>query len=171
MDTRSSLPHPVMPRRSPLCTPKAGAALTAVSIQTSFSTVRSSRSACDSGRSGCRRRIRSGGASSEPWLTASSWDSRVCCSMPSRHGVRSSTTCTSSRCTKDRASARVLLSASRDWVARAAPGEPMHLWVMEGNLPARRFYDRQGGTVAERTIVDDGPAKGLPVVRYVWPPL
>jgi GNAT superfamily N-acetyltransferase len=65
----------------------------------------------------------------------------------------------------------LLLSASRDWVARAAPGEPMHLWVMEGNLPARRFYDRQGGTVAERSIVDDGPAKGQPVMRYVWPPL
>jgi len=64
-----------------------------------------------------------------------------------------------------------LLRASRDWVARAAPGEPLHLWVMEGNLPARRFYDRQGGTVAERSIVDDGPATGQPVLRYVWPSL
>ena len=64
-----------------------------------------------------------------------------------------------------------LLAASRDWVARAAPGEPLHLWVMEGNLPARRFYDRQGGTVVERATVDDGPGIGQPALRYVWPPL
>lgn len=64
-----------------------------------------------------------------------------------------------------------LLQASREWIAGAAPGQPMHLWVMEGNVAARRFYDRHGGTVAERTVVDAGPATGLPVMRYVWPPL
>jgi GNAT superfamily N-acetyltransferase len=47
-----------------------------------------------------------------------------------------------------------LLTTSREWVALAAPGEPMHLWVMEGNTDARRFYDRQGGTLAERSIVE-----------------
>ena len=52
-----------------------------------------------------------------------------------------------------------LLKASHEWIAGAAPGQPMHLWVMEGNVAARRFYDRQGGTVAERTIVDVGPAR------------
>ena len=45
-----------------------------------------------------------------------------------------------------------LLQASREWIAGAAPGQPMHLWVMEGNVAAHRFYDRQGGTVAERTV-------------------
>jgi GNAT superfamily N-acetyltransferase len=64
-----------------------------------------------------------------------------------------------------------LLTASREWIALAAPGEPMHLWVMEGNTDARRFYDRQGGTVAERSIVEYGPGKGQVVLRYVWPPL
>jgi GNAT superfamily N-acetyltransferase len=64
-----------------------------------------------------------------------------------------------------------LLHASREWIARVAPGQPMHLWVMEGNVAARRFYDRQGGTVAERSVVDAGPATGLPVMRYVWPPM
>ena len=41
-----------------------------------------------------QRRIRIAGTSSPRLLTASSSDSRVCCSMPSRHGVRFSTTCT-----------------------------------------------------------------------------
>ena len=99
-----------------------------------------------------------------------SWDSSVCCR------------CRAGRESAPRQPARqagVYWSGHRRaapqriarWVARAAPGEPMHLWVMEGNLPARRFYYRQVGTVAERSIVDDGPAKGLPVMRYVWPPL
>jgi GNAT superfamily N-acetyltransferase len=64
-----------------------------------------------------------------------------------------------------------LLSASREWAANAAPGQPMHLWVMEGNTAARRFYDRQGGTVAERTTVDVVPGTAQPVIRYSWPPL
>jgi hypothetical protein len=45
----------------------------------------------------------------------------------------------------------------------------MHLWVMEGNTAARRFYDRHGGSVAERTIADVGPGTALAVLRYVWP--
>jgi GNAT superfamily N-acetyltransferase len=61
-----------------------------------------------------------------------------------------------------------LLAASREWTARAAPGQPLHLWVMAGNVSARRFYDRQGGTVAERSTVDEGPGTGQPVLRYVW---
>ncbi len=64
-----------------------------------------------------------------------------------------------------------LLAASREWIARVAPGQPMHLWVMEGNTAARHFYGRQGGTVAERSTVDYGPGTGQPVMRYVWPPL
>ena len=61
-----------------------------------------------------------------------------------------------------------LLAASREWIAGAAPGQPMHLWVMEGNTAARHFYDRQGGTVAERSTVDYGPGMGQVVLRYVF---
>jgi GNAT superfamily N-acetyltransferase len=64
-----------------------------------------------------------------------------------------------------------LLTESREWVARAAPGQPLHLWVMEGNTAARRFYDRQGGTVAERSVVEHGPGTGQRVYRYVFAPL
>ena len=64
-----------------------------------------------------------------------------------------------------------LLAASREWIASVAPGQPMHLWVMEANAAARRFYDRQGGTLAERSTVAHGPGTGQAVLRYVWPPL
>ena len=42
-----------------------------------------------------------------------------------------------------------LFQAAREWIARVSPGTPMHLWCVEGNHVARRFYDRQGGTVVE----------------------
>ena len=64
-----------------------------------------------------------------------------------------------------------LFTASREWAAGAAPGQRMHLWVMEGNTAARRFYDRLGGTLAERTTADVAPGRQLTVLRYVWPPL
>jgi GNAT superfamily N-acetyltransferase len=64
-----------------------------------------------------------------------------------------------------------LLTASREWIARVAPGQPMHLWVMEGNTAARHFYDRQGGTVAERSTIEYGPGAGRGVFRYVFAPL
>jgi GNAT superfamily N-acetyltransferase len=64
-----------------------------------------------------------------------------------------------------------LLTASREWIADVAPGQPMHLWVMEGNTAARRFYDRQGGRVAERSTVEYGPGSGQVVLRYIWDPL
>ena len=39
----------------------------------------------------------------------------------------------------------LLLDKSRGWSRSIAPGQPMHLWVLEGNAPARRFYRNQGG--------------------------
>ena len=46
----------------------------------------------------------------------------------------------------------------------------MHLTVIEGNVAARRFYDRQGGTVVERTTVEHAGGRTIDVVRYVWGP-
>lgn len=63
-----------------------------------------------------------------------------------------------------------LFQEARDWVAVAAPGQRLHLTVMEGNLAARRFYDRQGGTIAERTTIEVIPGTCLPIIRYVWEP-
>lgn len=63
-----------------------------------------------------------------------------------------------------------LFRAAREWVATTAPGQRMHLTVMEGNLAARRFYDRQGGAIAERKIKEVVPGTYIPILRYVWKP-
>ena len=61
-----------------------------------------------------------------------------------------------------------LFTASRDWSRRAAPGRPMHLWVIEGNREARRFYDRQRGEVVDRQVTELTPGIFVPALRYVW---
>jgi GNAT superfamily N-acetyltransferase len=65
---------------------------------------------------------------------------------------------------------RRLFQDARNWVGASAPGQRMHLTVMEGNTRARQFYDRQGGTVAERMIIEVVPGTRLAVLRYVWEP-
>jgi GNAT superfamily N-acetyltransferase len=63
-----------------------------------------------------------------------------------------------------------LFRAALDWVGRTMPGRPMHLWVIEENFPARRFYDHRGGVVAERRTLELVPGILVPELRYVWPP-
>lgn len=65
---------------------------------------------------------------------------------------------------------RALLQHAREWIARVAPGTPMHLTVIEANVAARGFYDRQGGRVVEREIVEVIPGTRLHVLRYSWDP-
>jgi GNAT superfamily N-acetyltransferase len=66
---------------------------------------------------------------------------------------------------------RELLAAARKWTAQVAPRRPMHLWVIEDNMNARRFYERVGGVVAERQIVDFTAGIATPALRYLWQPL
>jgi GNAT superfamily N-acetyltransferase len=61
-----------------------------------------------------------------------------------------------------------LFNASRDWSATVAPGAPMHLWVIEDNHLARRFYDRQQGQITGREVVELAPGIHVPALRYVW---
>ncbi len=61
-----------------------------------------------------------------------------------------------------------LFREARAWVAEKAPGERMHLTVIEGNRVARRFYDRQLGTVVERTTVEPIEGVRIPILRYAW---
>lgn len=63
---------------------------------------------------------------------------------------------------------RKLFEAARRWVDAAAPGTPLHLTVMEGNVAARQFYDRLNGTLVERTTIEVIPGTELPILRYVW---
>ena len=61
-----------------------------------------------------------------------------------------------------------LLEVSRAWAAGIAPGRPMHLWVIEGNTRARRFYVAQGGTEGERRVQDMAGAQVI-AIRVTWP--
>jgi len=69
---------------------------------------------------------------------------------------------------KGRGIGALLLRRAREWSARVARGRPMHLWVIEGNAEACRFYDRQHGRVTERKdiVLTDGIV--TPALRYVW---
>ena len=60
-----------------------------------------------------------------------------------------------------------LLQESRAWARAIAPGQPMHLWVLEGNMPARRFYEHQGGAEVERRSEERG-GMTIAVWRCVW---
>ena len=63
-----------------------------------------------------------------------------------------------------------LLHESRVWVRHAVPGQPMHLWVIEGNAEARAFYRAQGGIEDDRRINLMAGIE-VPAVRYTWPAL
>ena len=61
-----------------------------------------------------------------------------------------------------------LFQAARDWIAHVSPGTAMHLWCVERNLVARRFYDRQGGKVVETATRSVAQDLALPELRYWW---
>ena len=72
---------------------------------------------------------------------------------------------------KGRGVGYALFRASREWVARMTPTGRMHLWCVERNYVARRFYDRQDGRVVERDVRPVAQALSVPELRYVWGPL
>ena len=63
-----------------------------------------------------------------------------------------------------------LVHESRVWVRDVAPGQPMHLWVIEGNVAARAFYQAQGGIERDRRINLMAGIE-VPALRYMWPAL
>ena len=66
---------------------------------------------------------------------------------------------------------RALFGRATRWANVTVPGRVMHLWVLEGNLDARRFYDALGGEIVER--LQKEVVKGVIVasIRYFWPDL
>jgi GNAT superfamily N-acetyltransferase len=58
----------------------------------------------------------------------------------------------------------------RQLLDRAKADRPggLQLWTFQANAPARRFYEREGFRVAEKTDGSDNE-EGLPDIRYVWP--
>jgi GNAT superfamily N-acetyltransferase len=66
---------------------------------------------------------------------------------------------------------RTLFQAAREWIARVAPGTAMHLWCVERNHVARRFYERQGGALVETADRPFAGQASVLEVRYWWAPL
>jgi GNAT superfamily N-acetyltransferase len=64
-----------------------------------------------------------------------------------------------------------LFQAAREWIARAAPGTAMHLWCVERNAVARRFYERQGGAIVEAANRPFAGQASVAELRYWWAPL
>ena len=60
-----------------------------------------------------------------------------------------------------------LLHKARAWSRSIAPDQPMHLWVLEGNAAARRFYRSQGGVEDKRRSEDRG-GMTIAVWRCIW---
>jgi GNAT superfamily N-acetyltransferase len=61
-----------------------------------------------------------------------------------------------------------LLRRAREWSRAIAPGQPMHLWVLAGNGPARQFYRSQGG-VEEVRRVEHRAGMEIVSLRCIWP--
>ena len=60
---------------------------------------------------------------------------------------------------------RLLFDAVRHAVA---PASQFHLWVLEANAPARRFYERLGGVEVERRLADVANSGAALQLRYLW---
>ncbi|HUR20855.1 MAG TPA: GNAT family N-acetyltransferase [Vicinamibacterales bacterium] len=61
-----------------------------------------------------------------------------------------------------------LFDAAVAWAQAARPARPIHLWVLEQNLPARRFYEHRGGRVADTKTIEVVPGVAVAEVRYIW---
>ncbi|MBI3149500.1 MAG: GNAT family N-acetyltransferase [Betaproteobacteria bacterium] len=64
---------------------------------------------------------------------------------------------------------RELLQRARAWVAGAAPGQPLHLWVLAANAPALAFYDRLGGRAVQNNLWELPSGHKVSEIRYQWP--
>jgi GNAT superfamily N-acetyltransferase len=65
---------------------------------------------------------------------------------------------------------RGLMAETAAWVQDAGSTLGLYLWVLEGNTPARLFYDALGGRVTGRGTSDEG-GSSVPSLRYWWPNL
>jgi ribosomal protein S18 acetylase RimI-like enzyme len=54
------------------------------------------------------------------------------------------------------------------WCAQTSPQEGMHLYVLEQNLNARKFYERIGGVVVEELVWLSPDGGNLKSLRYAW---
>jgi GNAT superfamily N-acetyltransferase len=69
---------------------------------------------------------------------------------------------------RSRGVGRLLFGRAVRWVMSTQPGGPIHLWVFEANVGARRFYDALGGEVVEHHKKEVQKGIEIPSVLYVW---
>jgi len=72
---------------------------------------------------------------------------------------------------RGRGMGRELFGLAAQWVMSIEPGQGMHLWVLEANLGARRFYEALGGEIVEHRHKEVAEGVAIPSVRYFWPDL
>ena len=63
---------------------------------------------------------------------------------------------------------RELFGRAARWVISIEPDWGLHLWVLEANLDARRFYEVLGGELVERRPKEVVEGIIVPSVRYAW---
>ena len=63
-----------------------------------------------------------------------------------------------------------LMAETAAWLEKRDDTASLYLWVLEGNVPARQFYDALGGRVVGRGVSHQGGANA-PKLRYWWPQL
>jgi GNAT superfamily N-acetyltransferase len=61
-----------------------------------------------------------------------------------------------------------LLAAMAQWTLSAHPGLPMHLWVLDANTPAQRFYEAMGAVNVESALWSPPDGTSVPHSRFVW---
>jgi GNAT superfamily N-acetyltransferase len=71
------------------------------------------------------------------------------------------------RC-KRRGLGKQLFHKAAQWVKSKESEWPIHLWVFEDNIAARRFYDALGGELVERRTRKVLEGIERPSLRYVW---
>lgn len=54
------------------------------------------------------------------------------------------------------------------WSASIYPGLGLHLWVLEQNTQARRFYERLGGAIAGEGTWEPPDGSSVRDLRYAW---
>jgi len=63
---------------------------------------------------------------------------------------------------------RRLFAGAAQWVMSTEPMWPIHLWVFEANIGARRFYDASGGEIIEYKSKEVLKGIEIPSVLYIW---
>jgi len=63
---------------------------------------------------------------------------------------------------------RCLLAAAATWSRERYPAAPLHLWVLDANAKARRFYERLGAQPQESALSEPPGGGSVTGWRYAW---